>query len=212
MLNQPTMEKMRTLRLDAMATAWTEQQQKPDAASLGFDERLGLLVDAEWLARENKRLCRYLKEARAPAEPGMRRGHRLRRQTRARQGASPPAGELRLGQGAPEHFDYGRNRHRQDVPRMRTRTTSMSQGLSCLLPRASRLFDELHVARADGFLSWRLLAKIARMDVLIVDDWAMRNLKDQERHDFWEVSRIEQDKLQRLSPADPSQQVARLHG
>jgi len=44
----------------------------------------------------------------------------------------------------------------------------------------------LHVARADGSYV-RLLAKIARMDVLIVDDWAMRNLKDQERHDFWEV-------------------------
>ena len=51
MLNEPTMEKLMTLRLNALAAAWTEQQQSPDSSSLCFDERLALLVDAEWLDR-----------------------------------------------------------------------------------------------------------------------------------------------------------------
>jgi hypothetical protein len=39
-----------------MATAWTDQQRNAEAAALAFDERVGLLVDAEWLCRENERL------------------------------------------------------------------------------------------------------------------------------------------------------------
>ena len=56
MLTEPTLEKLKALKLDAMAAAWTEQQQNAELTSLAFDERFGLLVDAEWLARENKRL------------------------------------------------------------------------------------------------------------------------------------------------------------
>ena len=47
MLNEPTMEKLKVLRLDAMARVWAEQQKSTDMAKLAFDERFGLLVDAE---------------------------------------------------------------------------------------------------------------------------------------------------------------------
>src|SRR2546423_1482461 len=63
MLNEPTIEKPKVLRLHAMADAWTAQQAQPDIAALTFDERFGLIVDAEWLFRENARLRRALKEA-----------------------------------------------------------------------------------------------------------------------------------------------------
>src|SRR2546428_9817830 len=57
------MEKLRLLRLDVLAAAWAEQQKNPETQKLAFDERLGMLVDAQWLDRENKRLARALKEA-----------------------------------------------------------------------------------------------------------------------------------------------------
>jgi hypothetical protein len=63
MLPTPTLDKLHALQLPAMAQAWTEQQRNAALHSLSFDERLGLLVDAEWLARENKRLARALQEA-----------------------------------------------------------------------------------------------------------------------------------------------------
>ena len=63
MLNEPTMDKLMALRLNALAAAWTEQQRSPESNDLCFDERLGLLVDAEWLDRQNKRLGRVLREA-----------------------------------------------------------------------------------------------------------------------------------------------------
>ena len=56
MLTGQTMEQLKTMRLDALAAAWAEQQKNPEVAGLSFDERLGLLVDAEHLFRENRRL------------------------------------------------------------------------------------------------------------------------------------------------------------
>jgi len=63
MLNEPTQEKLKALRLDAMAAAWAEQQKDPKASALSFDERLGLLIDAEWSFRDNKRSAKNLKDA-----------------------------------------------------------------------------------------------------------------------------------------------------
>jgi hypothetical protein len=63
MLTAPTLDKLQQLKLAAMAHAWTEQQHTAALTSLAFDERFGLLVDAEWLARDNKRVTRALKEA-----------------------------------------------------------------------------------------------------------------------------------------------------
>ncbi|GAB5546999.1 MAG: hypothetical protein SangKO_067590 [Sandaracinaceae bacterium] len=63
MLNEPTMDKLLALRLATMASAWAEQQKDPKAGALDFDERFGLLVDAEYLARDNRKVTRLLKAA-----------------------------------------------------------------------------------------------------------------------------------------------------
>ena len=60
MVDEQTLEKLRGLRLTTMAAAWDEQQRQTDTTSLSFNERFGLLVDAEWMARENKRVGRSL--------------------------------------------------------------------------------------------------------------------------------------------------------
>jgi len=186
MLTEPTLTKLRALRLDAFAAAWTDQQKTSDLAQLSFDERLGLLVDAECLARENKRLVRLLKEA-----------------------------KLRLGQACIEDIDYPPRRE-LDKSQVRqlascrwvqeqqnvviTGPTGVGKtfvacalaqqacrkGFSALYRRASRLFDELVLARADGSYV-RMLAKLARIDVLVIDDWGLTPVANQERCDFLEI-------------------------
>ena len=52
--------------------------------------------------------------------------------------------------------------------------------------RASRLFDELTLARADGTYA-RVLQRLARIDVLIIDDWALAGVSEQERQDLLEI-------------------------
>ena len=63
MLNEPTIEKLQALRLNGMLAAWQEQGHQADLTGLGFDERFALLVEAEWLRRENERVVRNLREA-----------------------------------------------------------------------------------------------------------------------------------------------------
>jgi hypothetical protein len=69
MLNEPTINKLRAWRLEAFAAAWSEQHKSAEMTRLSF-ERLAILVDAECLARKNKRLTRLLK---APSFASLRR-------------------------------------------------------------------------------------------------------------------------------------------
>lgn len=186
MLTEPTLERLRALRLDAFAAAWATQEKTPDLAGLSFDERLGLLVEAEWSARENLRLKRSLREA-----------------------------KLRLGQACLEDIDYAARRE-LDKALIRQLTTcrwidehqnvvitgatgtgktylacalaqqACRKGRRALYRRAARLFEELALAHADGTYV-RLLAKLARADLLVLDDWGLAPIRDQERRDLLEV-------------------------
>lgn len=186
MLTEPTMEKLRALKLEALALAWNEQQKNPEIARLSFDERFGLLIDAQWMQRENARLVRSLKEA-----------------------------KLRLSQACIEDIDFHARReldrsqvmqlascrwiteHQNVVLTGATGTgktylacalahQACRKGYRVLYRRATRLFDELTLAHADGTYP-RLLAKLARVDLLVLDDWGLAPLKEQERRDLLEV-------------------------
>ncbi len=63
MLRSPTVEKLQALHLQGLLAAWEEQARQPQYAELAFAERLGLLIDAEWTARENRRQLQRLKTA-----------------------------------------------------------------------------------------------------------------------------------------------------
>jgi DNA replication protein DnaC len=185
-LTEPTMEKLRALRLDVLAAAWAEQQKNPEMQKLSFDERLGMLIDAEWLHRENKRLTRALKEA-----------------------------KLRIGSACVEDIDYSPRRelekatirqlascrwieeHQTIVISGATGTgktyvacalaqQACRKGYRAIYRRATRLNDELTLAHADGSYA-NLLARFARADVLVIDDWGLAPLKDQERRDLLEI-------------------------
>ena len=79
---------------------------------------------------------------------------------------------------------------------------------SALYTRAAALFRELAIARADGSLR-TLLARFSRIDVLVIDDWAMAPLAEAERRDFWEIC---EDRYQTRSTILTSQlPVTRWH-
>ena len=81
-------------------------------------------------------------------------------------------------------------------------------GYSALYTRAAALFRDLAIARADGSLR-ALLARLSRIDVLVIDDWAMAPLAETERRDFWEIC---EDRYQTRSTILTSQlPVARWH-
>ena len=63
MLPNPTSEKLRALHLDGLLAALEEQRRQSDLGALDFEERLGLLVERQWLWKENRALAARLKNA-----------------------------------------------------------------------------------------------------------------------------------------------------
>ena len=186
MLTEPTLEKLRTLRLYALGDAWTAQQKDPETQKLSFDERLGMLVDAEWLARENRRLGRLLKEA------------KLRIGTACVEGIDyPPRRELEKStirqlatcRWVAEHQNVvitGMTGTGKTYVSCALAQQACRKGYRAIYRRATRLNEELALAHADGTYSI-LLARLARADVLVIDDWGLAPPKDQERRDLLEV-------------------------
>ena len=60
MLNQPTIEKLHTMKLHGMAEGFRAQAETPDMSDLSFEERFAMLVDQQWLWKENRALARRL--------------------------------------------------------------------------------------------------------------------------------------------------------
>jgi DNA replication protein DnaC len=79
-LDNPTIEGLRTLHLDVMAQSLLDQRAHPDYEGLGFEERLGLLVDKEVPERENRRMARALKAAKLKASTAVIEDIDFRRQ------------------------------------------------------------------------------------------------------------------------------------
>jgi DNA replication protein DnaC len=79
-----------------------------------------------------------------------------------------------------------RHGRRQDLPRVALAQQACRQGYRALYRRVPRLFEELALARADGSYTI-LLARVARIDVLILDDWGLTPLKESQRQDLLEV-------------------------
>jgi len=186
LLTEPTLDKLKTLKLDAMAEAWTTQHKDAEVGRLSFDERLGLLVDAEWLHRENKRLERCMKEARlklssACVEDIDYPARRDLDRSVIRQLATCRWVEQHLNVAITGATGTGKTYIACALAQQACR-----KGYRALYRRASRLFDELALARADGTYA-RLLGKILRADVLVIDDWGLAPATDPERRDLLEI-------------------------
>jgi DNA replication protein DnaC len=186
MLTTPTVERLRGLRLNAMADAYLAQQHDPSLASLSFDERLAMLVDAEHQFRDNRALARRLKEAKlrisdASLEAIDYSGKRdLDRATLRR---------LATSQWVAEHHHVlitGKTGVGKTFIACALGQQACRQGYRAIYRRVPRLFEELALARADGSYT-TLLARFARADVLILDDFAIGPLKDWQRQDLLEI-------------------------
>src|SRR5437868_6990921 len=207
MLNQPTLEKLQSMKLHGMADAFRAQLETTHSSSLAFEERFAMLVDQQWLWKENRALARRLRSARLKEK------------------------------GVVEDIDYQHPRG-LDRKLIRTLATSewvrqhqhilllgptgigktwlacalaqkaCRDGFSVLHKRTSELFRELAVAHADGSIG-RFLVRLSRIDILLLDDFAMAPLKDAERRDFLEIC---DDRYQRRSLILTSQMpVAHWH-
>jgi DNA replication protein DnaC len=186
MITEPTVDRLLALHLRPMAEAYRAQLQDLSLASLSFDERLGLLVEAEHLARQRRLLDRRLKEAhlRIPqacledvrTDGGRGVERRLLRQLASGQWIAGHQHVLITGPTG-----VGKTYLACALAQQACR-----HGYRVLYRRLPRLFDELTLARADGSYA-TLMSRFARADVLVLDDWGLSVLKDGQRQDILEI-------------------------
>ena len=185
MLLNPTLEKLRTLRLAGMSEALDEQLRSPDINQLSFDERLGLMVDREVTTRDNRRLKTRLQKA------------------RLRQNACPEDIDYRHPRDLKRDYmqQLLSNRWIQDHQNVIiTGPTGVGKTwLACALAqkacrdgytvqylRLPRLLQELSLARADGRYP-KLMAGYAKTDLLLLDDCGLTLLTENQRRDLLEI-------------------------
>lgn len=185
MLTHPTIDKLETLRLAGMAKALKEQWQMPDINELVFEERLGLLVDRETALRESRRMQSRLRKA------------------KLRQNASLEDIDFRHPRGLDKSLivklaDCQWIKNHQNL--LITGPTGVGksylacafaqkvcrEGYSAVYVRIVRLFEDLSLARGDGRYI-KMLTGLAKTDLLILDDYGLAKLSQDQRHDLMEI-------------------------
>lgn len=184
MLTHPTLDKLRTLQLSGMLKALLEQQQLPEIAAFGFEERLGLLADRELTEREQRRLLTRLL-------------------TRLRQAACledldyhTPRGldqalilHLATGQWLREHLNcliVGPTGIGKTWISCALAQAACRLGFTAAYHRLPRLLEDLALAHGDGRFP-KLLAALAKTDLLVLDDWGLAPLAADQRRDLLEL-------------------------
>ena len=185
MLNHPTIDRLRDLGLIGMIHALEEQRRQPDSMQLTFEDRLAILVDREVLERDNKRLKTRLRFA------GLR------------QMASPEDVDYRahrgLDRGLFQRLAQGEWIERQQNLLITGPTGVGKTWIACALghracrdnrsvlyERVPRMLEGLGLARGDGRYA-RMLKSLARVQVLILDDWGLTPLTAEQRRDLLEI-------------------------
>ncbi|MFH1753427.1 MAG: IS21-like element helper ATPase IstB [Candidatus Omnitrophota bacterium] len=185
MLTNPTTEKLRALKLHGMAKSLEEQKASRDYDDLSFEERMGILIDRELTEQENRRLTSRLKRAKLRHEASMedidyrqKRGldKSLMRSLAGCSWIKERLNILLTGPcGAGKSFIACALGHKACLT-----------GYKVIYFRATRLFEGLSIAKGDGRYPG-LMNSIAKTDLLIIDDWGLSVLTNQERTDMLEI-------------------------
>jgi len=185
MLNHPTLDKLHALKLTGMAAALADQSASADITELSFEERLGLLVDREMTERENRRMSSRLRRAKLRHNAILEDlDHRTPR------GLDQGLIQSLAGcQWVKEHLNVlitGPTGVGKTWLACALAHKACREGYTAQYLRLTRLLRELSIAKGDGRYA-KLLSNLAKVDVLILDDWGLMKLSAENRRDLLEV-------------------------
>lgn len=185
MLTHPTHDKLLSLKLTGMARAFAEQFQSDLYVPMSFEERLGLMVDRELTEKENRRLRTRLSGARLRQEASLEDldfKHR-RNLDRALIQQLSNCNWIRKAYNV---FITGATGVGKTYLACALAQKACREGFDTLYVRAPLLFQDLAVAKGDGRYK-RLIASHGKKRLLVLDDWGLSPLGDEQRRDLLEL-------------------------
>lgn len=186
MLINQTRQSLHALRLPGMVQAYEDQLNRPAVQSLGFDDRFGMIVDAELSQRENRRIDRLIKSAKlkAPSACGEDIDFSARRGIDKQQVVGLLGCQwVERGQHVVITGPTGTGKTWLGCALGRE---AARKGYAVAYHRLPRLLEDLAIAHADGRLP-ALRTKLAKARLLILDDWGVAPITDHGRQDLLEV-------------------------
>ena len=185
MLNHPTLDQLKTMRLHGMAQAFEEQLHHSNADALSFDDRLAFLVEREHTLRANRQLTNRLRRAKLKLQATLEdldlHARRGLDKTRLR--------ELATARFIKDHLNIlitGPTGVGKTYLACAIAHSACRNGFTARYLRLPRLLQDIVIARGDGSYP-RFLVQLAKTDLIILDDWGLAPLNAEQRRDLLDI-------------------------
>ncbi len=185
MLNHPTLDQLKSMKLSGMAQAFEEQLQRADLSDLSFDDRLSFLVEREHTVRANRQLTYRLRRAQLKLNATVEDlDHRARRGL-----DKSTLNELARSRFINDHLNVlitGPTGVGKTYIACAIAHSACRNGYSARYVRLPRLLTDITIARGDGTYP-KFLSQLAKTDLLILDDWGLATLNGEQRRDLLDI-------------------------
>lgn len=200
MLTHPLFEQLKTLRCQGMLEAFQEQLGTPDINQLSFDERFALLIEREYLVRENRKLINRLRQAKLKEEACMEDIDYAPERQLSKQVITRLA-ECSFIARKENILLTGPTGAGKTYLACAFANQACRQGYGARYIRLPKLFQAITIAKADGSYI-KLMEYVAKLPLLVLDDWGIAPMNDANRRDLLEII---DDRYQRSSTLITSQ-------
>ncbi len=185
MLVHPTIDKLESLRLSGMVKAFREQMEMEDITDMAFEERLGLLADRESAVRDTRRLNTRLRKARLRQNACIE-DIDFRHQRGLDKSVALRLAECRWIRNHENLIITGPTGVGKSYLACAFAQKACRQDYTAIYLRCTRMFEDLSLAKGDGRYL-KLLTGFAKTDLLVLDDYGLAPLNQEQRHDLLEI-------------------------
>lgn len=213
MINQSTIDSLKAMKLTAMATELEHQLEDASTyASLGFEDRLGLLVDAEWNRRQANKLAKYIKNAHFSAPNATIEGIEYHEDRRLDKAEILRFATCQYIQSGHHIILKGASGNGKTYLACALGHAACRKFKSVKYIRMPELLDELNVAKGCGSLK-KTIKSYQKVELLILDEWLIRTLAAQEAYDLLEIieARCEKGSIIFCTQYEPTEWYDRIN-